>query len=209
MKFIITLITAFTACCLFTINLEAKNKETIIIEKEPIVCYIEPVVVNNIPEKEVEIEISLPPVESSEYPEAAEIWNYMKEQNWSDAVCAGILGNMMTESGGQTLNIQWDIYNSIGHYGICQWSPKWYPEVMGVSLLEQLDFLVSTMPNEFKIFGKNYYSNFTLNDFLLLETPEEVADAFAKVYERCGSQSTIKRQESARIAYEYFAQINK
>lgn len=181
---------------------EAKNAETII-KTKTVTAYVEVDVKTNL-NKESEINLLSPIYE--QYPVAQDIWDYMKSQNWSDEVCAGILGNMMTEAGGQTLDIQWDIYNSIRHYGICQWSPKWYPEVMGVSLLEQLDFMYYNMPKEFEVFGKNYYNGFTLDDFLFLETPEEVADAFAKIYERCGNQSTLKRQENARIAYDYFTQ---
>lgn len=161
-----------------------------------------------IPEYELpEYQNTLIPIqeeEEEEYPIARNIWNYMKEQNWSDEVCAGIMGNIMAESGGHTLDIQWDIYNSQGFYGICQWSPKWYPEVIGVSLIEQLDHLAYNISNEFRIFGKNYYNNFTLNDFLFLESPEEAAKAFAKVYERCNDNSIEKRKENALIAYEYF-----
>lgn len=183
-------------------SVEAKNMETIV-ESKTVTVYVD---VETKLDLEEECEIELLPPPYVQYPVAQDIWDYMKSQNWSDTVCAGIIGNMMTEAGGQTLDIQWNIYNSIGHYGICQWSPKWCPEVIGVSLLEQLDFMYYNIPEEFKIFGKNYYEGFTLDDFFLLETPEEAADAFAKVYERCGDQSIAKRQANARIAYDYFTQ---
>lgn len=42
-----------------------------------------------------------------EYPVATYIWSYFKELGYSNQVCAGILGNIMAEVGGQTLNIQY------------------------------------------------------------------------------------------------------
>ena len=39
-------------------------------------------------------------------PIATEIWLYLKKQGYNDYVCAGILGNIMAEVGGQTLNIR-------------------------------------------------------------------------------------------------------
>ena len=41
----------------------------------------------------------------SQYPEATEVWLFMKEQGWNDYVCAGIMGNLMSETGGHTLNL--------------------------------------------------------------------------------------------------------
>ena len=41
----------------------------------------------------------------------------MKELGWNDYVCAGIVGNLMAEVGGQTLNIDPQLGNS--YYGIC------------------------------------------------------------------------------------------
>lgn len=142
----------------------------------------------------------------SKYPAAAAIWKYMKTSlNWSDAACAGALGNMMEECGGQTFNIQWGIYNSYGHYGICQWSPKYYPEVMGLDLIGQLDFIANGIEQEFKTFGYMYQENFVYEDFLKLETPEEATVAFAKVYERCGPYyDCSQRIKNAQMAYDYF-----
>ena len=44
----------------------------------------------------------------AQYPVAAYIWKYLSEyMGYNDYVCAGILGNIMTEVGGQTLNINY------------------------------------------------------------------------------------------------------
>lgn len=59
-----------------------------------------------------------------EYPVATTIWIYLTETlGYNDYVAAGVVGNMMTEVGGQTLNIQPGLYGhgtNKGYYGICQ-----------------------------------------------------------------------------------------
>ena len=143
---------------------------------------------------------------AAEYPVATQIWLSMKEQGWNDNVCAGILGNIMAECGGHTLNIQWNIYDYSGwFYGICQWSLYYIPEASGLSLENQLDLLYNTIESEFDYAGFCYYSGFTYDDFLQMTDYRNAALAFAKVYERCGSASHSIRQANAQIAYEYFA----
>ena len=44
-------------------------------------------------------------INKDEYPEAYKIWHYLKKLGYNDYVCAGIMGNIMAECGGQTLNI--------------------------------------------------------------------------------------------------------
>lgn len=139
---------------------------------------------------------------SSTYPVATEIWLYMKDQGWNDAVCAGILGNMMAECGGHTLSLQPTASNKY-YYGICQWS-KGYPNVWYSNLDSQCEFLVNTIEYEFNTFGSSYKRGFDFNSFLNLNDEKEVAKAFAKCYERCGSSSLNQRQKNATIAYNYF-----
>ena len=143
---------------------------------------------------------------AQEYPAATQIWLSMKEQGWNDYVCAGILGNIMAECGGHTLNIQWNIYDYSGwFYGICQWSLYYIPEASGLSLENQLSLLYNTIEAEFDYAGFCYYYGFTYDDFLQMTDYRNAALAFAKVYERCGSASHSIRQYNAQIAYEYFA----
>ena len=142
---------------------------------------------------------------AQEYPVATQIWLSMKEQGWNDYVCAGILGNIMAECGGHTLNIQWNIYDYSGwFYGICQWSLYYRPEASGLSLENQLNLLYETIESEFDYAGFCYYSGFTYDDFLQMTDYRNAALAFAKVYERCSSASYSIRQDNAQIAYEYF-----
>ena len=140
----------------------------------------------------------------SEYPEATTVWLYLKDLGYSNAVCAGILGNMMSECGGHTLKLQETIIGGYSYYGLCQWSRTYCPEVWKADLEGQLDYLRDTIEKEFTTFGYLYKRNFTYEDFLALEDPEDVAYAFAKVYERCDSRYYYVRQDDALVAYDYF-----
>ena len=145
----------------------------------------------------------------SPYPTAEKVWVYLTEQlYYSDYIAAAIIGNMMVECGGMTLDLKWDLQFSTGeYYGLCQWAKRYYPDIHGKSILLQLEYLYKTMPYEFKTFGKLYKSGFTLQDFLSMEDCREAALAFAKVYERCGEGSYPKRQKCAQQAYEYFTKL--
>ena len=144
----------------------------------------------------------------AEYPVATTIWIYLTETlGYNEYVAAGVVGNMMTEVGGQTLNIQPGLYGhgtNKGYYGICQWSKKYYPDVQGQDLDYQLDYLKDTVEYQFKTYGYLYQSGFTYADFLALEDEQAAALAFAKIYERCGSGSYNVRQSNATKALEYY-----
>jgi len=137
------------------------------------------------------------------YPTARYVWDYFHHYNYSDAVCAGIIGNLMAETGGQTLNIIWDIDGN-GYYGMVQWSKKYYPKVVGCSLEEQCDFLRDTIEAVFNTYGSRYKDNFNYSSFLALTNEQDAALAFAKCYERCGSGSYSVRQTNATKALNYF-----
>ncbi len=137
-----------------------------------------------------------------EYPVATYIWSYFKNLGYNNQVCAGILGNIMTEVGGNTLNIQYELGNS-SYYGMCQWN-KAYSEVWGASLEEQCNYLENTIEYEFNTFGHAYKRGFDYEDFLNMTSITDAALAFAKCYERCGSGSYTVRQNNAIIAYNYF-----
>ena len=139
---------------------------------------------------------------SRKYPTAAYVWYYLKDLGFNDYVCAGILGNFMAETGGQTLNIIWDI-RSNGYYGIAQWS-RGHSKVWGKDLHGQCVYLTDTMQYEFNTFGSNYYRGFNYQQFKNLTNEKDAALAFAKCYERCGSGSYSVRQRNATTAYNYF-----
>lgn len=139
---------------------------------------------------------------AAEYPAATQIWRYMKAQGWNDYVCAGIMGNLMAEVGGQTLDIRYTLSSS-GYYGMCQWS-RGYSQVWGADLETQCDFLRDTIKYEFDTYGFKYQKGFNFNSFLNMTDAQQAALAFAKSYERCGSGSYGVRQKNALKAYNYF-----
>lgn len=137
------------------------------------------------------------------YPVARKVWNYLRNKGYNAYVCAGIIGNMMAECGGQTLNLKPQIY-AHGYYGLCMWSSYYYPKVQGASVEKQLTFLYKTMKNEFNTFGYKYYRGFNYAAFKKLKNCKSAALAFAKCYERCASGSYTIRQKNATVAYKYF-----
>jgi hypothetical protein len=137
-----------------------------------------------------------------EYPIATYIWNYFKDLGYSDYVCAGLLGNMMGEVGGNTLVLQ-PFAQSKYYYGICQWS-KSYSQVWGASLEEQCNFLRDTIKYEIDTFGYCYSKGFKYENFLKLTSASDAALCFAKTYERGASYTYKTRQNNAIVAYNYF-----
>ena len=141
---------------------------------------------------------------AEEYPYATYVWLYLKDLGYNDYVCAGILGNIMAEVGGGTLEIQYWLYGGKIHYGMCQWNKNYYPEVVGKDLPTQCSFLSGNIKTEFNTFGSKYQSGFNYDKFLSLKDYEQAALAFAKCYERCNSAYYKVRQKNAKIAYDYF-----
>ena len=121
-------------------------------------------------------------------------------------MAAGILGNIMAEVGGNTLDIQYWLY-SYGdnyYYGICQWSKDTYPSVRGTDLISQCAFLNKTIEYELNTFGYAYKENYKYIDFLALTSASEAALMFAQSYERCAKSTYLIRQKNAVKAYDYF-----
>lgn len=138
----------------------------------------------------------------SEYPSATFVWRYMKNLGWNDYVCAGIMGNLMAEVGGQTLALEFTMMDH-GYYGMCQWGSA-YSEIWGAGLEAQCDFLRDTVQYEIDTYGGKYSKGFNFNSFLSMTNEKKAALAFAKSYERCASGSYNVRQKNATKAYNYF-----
>lgn len=142
-----------------------------------------------------------------EYPAATEAWIAMKALGWNDIMCAGIMGNLMAETGGTgTLYLDWNSDSSSG-YGLVQW----IGERRGIiknrygafpTVKEQIQYISD------ELYGENgVYSQVTesqLNAIANAESPEESAYAFACYYERCSAEYRYMRRDFARKAYEYF-----
>lgn len=145
-----------------------------------------------------------------ECPEATEIWLIMKEFGWSDAACAGILGNIMREVGGNTLkHIDHTLYNgSKTHFGLCQWAKRYYPDIWPTddhipSVREQMEFLRMTI-REYNGHGFAYHF---IEEYLFTATdPAEVAYTFCKGYEK-PAEEPDKRMAFALEAYDYFTSV--
>lgn len=136
---------------------------------------------------------------------ATKVWEFLRLRGFSQEVTCGIIGNMMVETSGGTLDLNPTIYSLDGNfYGLCQWHQEYYPETKDLSFESQLGYLLETMPQEFSTFGELYEENFDYEDFLKIKDPSEAALVFAKVYERCRPASYELRQEAAQKAYEYF-----
>ena len=139
---------------------------------------------------------------------ASQVWKYLKSYGYSDSVAAGIIGNMMRECGGDTLNLDWDIvghYNGDEFYGLCQWCLKYTPSgFKGSSIKKQCDYLKKTIQSAFAHYGGNY-GGITYSEFLKCDT-RTAAIAFERVYERCGNYSSEdnRRANNAEKAYNYF-----
>ena len=127
-------------------------------------------------------------IPQGEYAVAEQVWNIMKSYGWSDEICAGIMGNMMRECGGDTLQLNPYAQNS--HYGLCQWSRTYHYGAWGKDVAGQLEYLKGSL-------------NIAIFDGCT--TPEEIAGVFCDKYERPGSRDPrYKRLANARAAYEYF-----
>ena len=139
---------------------------------------------------------------------AQQVWTYLKSYGYSDSVAAGIIGNMMRECGGDTLNLDWNIvghYNGDEFYGLCQWCLRYTPSgFKGSTIKEQCEYLQKTIKSEFANYGGNY-NGITYSEFLKADT-RTAAIAFERVYERCGDYSNedSRRANNAEKAYNKF-----
>lgn len=141
---------------------------------------------------------------AAEYPVATQTWLYMRDTlGWNEYVCAGVMGNMMAECGGQTLNLNPSSRNkSSGCYGLCQWHPKYFPKMQGASLEAQLEFLGTSTKDTFDGWAGDAFG-ISYDEFISLTDYNKVAKYFNNVYERPGYYSS-QRGKNAQVAYEYF-----
>lgn len=145
-----------------------------------------------------------------EYDIATEAWIAMKAQGWSDIVCAGIMGNLMAETGGSgTLYLDWDS-NGVNGYGLVQWTSGRRNTIKNrygtyPSVKEQVQFIHD------ELYGVNgvrrQVTDSQFDAIMNAETPEECAYAFACYYERCANFARSMRRGYARKAYEYFVEV--
>lgn len=134
-----------------------------------------------------------------EYPVAAAVWQRLREHGLSEPVAAGIMGNMMAECGGHSLELMPYTYSG-GFYGLCMFSLHYFPGVDGLGVAAQVDFLIETLSN-IKDGGGS------VEAFLSLTDARAAARYFSDYYERPASWSE-KRADNAEAAYKYFTEMN-
>lgn len=177
------------------------------VETEPTIEQTEPE-----PETEPETEPTLSAEEllwqarAEEYPVATRMWLHMKTFGWSDEVCAGIIGNVMAETGARTLDIPLKEYKG-GPFGLIQWTKTRREKVVApygydATVEEQLDFVYDELYGTDGI--EQQVEDYEREKILSADTPQKAAQRFCDWFERPKGKGTI-RQKYARIAYEYFA----
>jgi hypothetical protein len=143
----------------------------------------------------------------AQYPEATQVWLYMKENfDWSDEVCAGIMGNIMAEIAGGTLDFsKWN--SDDGPYGLCQWlggRKKQIKKIYGnqPTIDQQLEFMYD------ELYGTDgvtqQVKDYERRKILNAKSAEKAARYFCIWFERPTSKKTGARENYAKMAYEYF-----
>ena len=138
---------------------------------------------------------------------------YLKAKGWSVNAIAGLLGNMQSESGinpgiWQSLNEN----NMSGGFGLVQWSPAtnftdWADENGfswddGNAQLKWIDEVTASVGQWIPTSSYNFsFSTFKTSS----ETPEYLASAFLKNFERAGVEVEEERQTQARSWYNYIS----
>jgi hypothetical protein len=201
------LIIVFVLLCLFISSCAEEAAAEIYIGNAdaPIAILVQPEPYQYITEQDEDRSDKIQQWEEEHY-YATEVWEYLRQKGFSQEVTCAIIGNMMIETSGGSLDLKPTIYSLSGnYYGLCQWSKEYYPEAHGLSFEQQLDYLLETLQWEFNTFGWLYAEDFNYESFLEMTDLAEAALAFAKSYERCGPASYKLRQEAAIKAYEYFS----
>ena len=219
-KLYIYLVFIVCFCCIYTVLCAADtNTEAVLPPSNPLPSTEEnePTFLPTEEEKVFEEFVTEEPEEPSteelfwqkcaeEYPIATKVWLQMKSYGWTNAACAGIMGNIMRETAGDTLHIKSDIYNgSKSHYGLCQWSKRYYPGIQPTtewtpSTAEQVEYLRYTIIHQREL---RFHYGFD-EDYLKTATDyREVAKKFCDGYERPAENST-RRENNAEKAWKYF-----
>ena len=145
---------------------------------------------------------------------ATYLYNALTSRGWSINAIAGILGNMQAES---SINPgRWQ-GNNVGvgpAYGLVQWDPftkytNWAenlsldPSAMD-SNISRIDYEIA---NNIQWIPTTLY-NFSFQEFTTsTESPEYLASAFLKNYERAGVEVEEQRRANARAWYEFLGGI--
>ena len=173
------------------------NNEKVLLEKDAQIQQLQEEIESLKTELKSKTTVSF--VADGNYDQATKVWNGLKALGLNDYVCAGIMGNIMAEVGGQTLDIsRWPQYSQKTYYGICQWAGNRKQRLLndfGTTLEAQINFLGVEL---FEVIPKG-------DSFYNMQDEKQAALYFAKYYERCGSSSYSVRQQNATKALQYFS----
>ena len=123
------------------------------------------------------------------------VWNLMRAKGWSENLCAGILGNMIAESG-----VRPDAIGDRGRsYGLCQWNGarrRTLETVYGISVEGQINFLAY----ELESYPEILYST---------KSCEEIAYDFCVKFERPSNKYSKAEKRKALATGVYNTFVNK
>lgn len=135
-------------------------------------------------------------MQRKEYPAASLVWQLLREAGLSEPVAAGILGNMMAETGGQTLDLK--PYSRVGgFYGLCMWALEYTPQVDGADIHTQIRILLDTLEDNLAAGGGS------IEEFLQIQDAAVAARYFSDCYERPATWAAA-RADNALAALAYF-----
>ena len=148
---------------------------------------------------------------------ATYVYQYFIGKEWTPNAICGMLGNMKRES-----NINPKLWQSLDEgntslgFGLTQWTPATklinWADSEGLDY-EDIDTQLLRIEGEFNGLYEQYYKT---DDYPLTatqykqstQTPEYLAIAFLKNYERAGVEATDERTEAARYYYDYFTKFD-
>ncbi len=131
-----------------------------------------------------------------EHPEAAYAWQRLREAGFDAAHAAAILGNAMSESGGQTFSI--DFYQDVaGCWGAWAMSKQFFPDVVGKGADDQIAKIVETLDSNMRVAGGS------AAEFLAITDVRAAAKYFSDFWERPAVYNQ-ERATNAELALEYF-----
>ncbi len=139
---------------------------------------------------------------------AQQVFNYLKRKGATNAGAAGIVGNLMQESGGGTYNLNPKITNSSGHRGIAQWdsSVRWPKLVTYANSLPG-----SPSPDSIKAQRAYLWKEIEDDYASLLATVKTTSDVkkaatqFEADFERSGGDALSDRIKFAEKAFNDFS----
>ena len=152
------------------------------------------------------------------------IYDYFTAQGWTLNAIAGMIGNMMVESGCnpgccQYSSMDWDnpatIESTSGGIGLTQWTParKYYDwavangldPLSGDSQLARIEWERETNHQ----WSLDNLLHYTWDDYVnSTESPETLARVFVWAYERPANPNIAQRQRNARWVYDYLSGIS-